>query len=209
MSRSLRLTIYASLIVMTLLALGVFASRHGVLPGLPAPAPEARPRPLLFFFFLPVLWALCAVYFGRQLASDRPRFSDSHRRFLESGLRVGSAFMVGLQGLGAYTNVTGAPVDHALISRVLVGFFGLWWATRGNMWAKLDPPNGEGAPVPAVWTRTAIRMGWVVVLLGLGIAVCALILPTPWLLPVMIGVAAVCVPLEVAYRRMLRPGRPA
>ena len=208
MSRTLKLIVQAAIIEMALVALAIFAWRYGALPGLPAPGP-LNPRTQVMLVFAPAVFVLAVVYAGRRLASDRPRISDSHRRYLEGSMQVGAAMIVAMQGLFAYIDVTGVVMDRELVVRGLAAFVGLSAAIQGNAAAKLDPPSGDGAPAPGVWTRTVLRFGWIMVAMGLAIVVSAVALPLPLLLPVMTATAAIGVVLELVYRRMTRPGRPA
>lgn len=208
MSRTLKLIVQAAIIEMALVALAIFTWRYGALPWLPAPGPF-NPRTQFMLVFAPAVFVLAVVYAGRRLASDRPRISDSHRRYLEGSMQVGAAMIVAMQGLFAYIDVTGVVMDRELVVRGLAAFVGLSAAIQGNAAAKLDPPSGDGAPAPGVWARTVLRFGWIMVAMGLAIVVSAVALPLPLLLPVMTATAAIGVVLELVYRRMTRPGRPA
>jgi hypothetical protein len=208
MSRKLKLVLYVAIAWMTLVALAVFAWRHGVFPGLPQPTPATRGR--FMVVFLPPWLAVVAIYLGRRLSSDRPRISDSHRRYIERGLPAAAAIFVAMQGLYAYVDVTGAKVDAVLLGRGVIAVSGLWLMIQGNAAAKLDPPSGDGAPPPGVWTRMLLRWGWIMVGMGVATVVSAfalpLPLPRPLALPVMTAFLAILVGGELAYRRMTRPG---
>jgi hypothetical protein len=143
------------------------------------------------------------------MLSERPRISDSHRRYLERGLPVAAAGMIAMQGLYAYLDVTGVELNQDLMVRGLIVFVGLWTAINGNHVAKLDPPSGPGAPPAAVWTRMALRFGWIMVLSGLAIVVSAFTLSRSLLLLIFVAVALVLIGGEIVYLRMTRPGRPA
>jgi hypothetical protein len=209
MSRAFKHVAIAAIIEMTLVALAVFAWRRGLLPWLPAGGP-ANVRAEFILIWAPAWFAVGAVFAGRRLASDRPRISDSHRRFLEGSMRVGAAFIVAIQGFFAYVDVSGATFNRELVVRGAAVFLGLWMTIHGNAAAKIDPPSGDGAPAAGIWTRALLRFGWIMVALGLGLVFFALVLPDPrQLRPVMIAILVVAVALEFEYRRMTRPGRPA
>ena len=208
MSRTPKLIAYIALLEMALVILADFAWRRGAMPWLPAPGPS-NPHNQFMLVYAPAAFLIAVVYAGKRLASNRPRISDSHRRYLEGSLQVGAALIVALQGLFAYIDVTGGVMDRELMGRGVCAFTGLWMAIQGNAAAKLDPPSGEGAPGPGVWTRTLLRFGWIMVALGLANVVCAVALPWALFLPVMIATAVIGVTLELVYRRMTRPARTA
>jgi hypothetical protein len=209
MSRTPKLICYAAIIEMALVAIALFAWRHAALPGLPAPGPP-NPHTQFMLVFLPAWLATSAVFIGWRLASNRPRLSDSHGRFIGGSLQVAAVALAAMQGLFAYVDVTGATLDRPLLLRAFAVFAGLWVAILGNGAAKLDPPTGAGAPVPSVWTRALLRYGWMVVVLGLILVVCALALPSPQpLFFVLIVITAIGLALELAMRRVIRPRRPA
>ena len=209
MSRTCKLIVIAAIVEMALVALAIFAWKSGAFPGLPAPRPIEHPHQFILFF-APVWFALGSVYAARRLASDRPRISDNHRRYLEGSLKAGAALIAATQGFFAYADITGAMIDKELAGRGLAFFLGLWLTIHGNAAAKLDPPSGEGAPSPSVWTRMLLRFGWIMVALGLGLVLCALALPDlRLLLTVMIVISFASLALEFEYRRMTRPSRAA
>jgi hypothetical protein len=208
MNRTLKLVVYAAIIEMALVALADFAWRHGALTWLPAAGP-ANPHTQFMLVFAPAAFVLSAALGWRRLASQRPRLSDSHRRYLGGSLKVGAALVVTIQGLYAYMDVTGAVIDRPLMIRGLIAFVGLWMMIQGNAAAKLDPPSGDGAPAPSIWTRTFLRYGWIMVILGLANVVGALALPLPQEFLVWIATGVVAVVIEIAYRRMTRPQRAA
>ena len=141
MSRALKLIVYAAIVEMALVALGVFAWRHGALPWLPAPVAAEPPRSMFMLAYGPTVFAIACVYAGRRLASHRPRISDTHRRYLEGSIKVAAAFIATLQGYFAWLNVTGSAVNPETLARALVVFGGLWMTFQGNAAATLIEPS--------------------------------------------------------------------
>ena len=84
-------------------------------------------------------------------------------------------------------------------------FVGAMMAAQGNFLAKVAPPTGVGAAEPGVWTKTALRMGWAMALVGLGVMVCALTLRPPALFLVTLGATLLLIASAVRARRALRP----
>jgi hypothetical protein len=207
MNRTLKLTVTASIAEMTLLAAAVLGWKARTLGGLD-PAHLHQPFPVGLVFF-PFWVAVCSLYLYRRLTSDRPRISDSHRRFIEAGLMLVCPLTVALHGWTAYVFLHPAAVAPHAFWRILTAFTGAYTMVHGNFAAKLDPPTGDGAPSPAVWTRTLLRTGWAFTVIGLAIIVCALTLPRVEMLRVLLAVSALGIVAEVGYRRMTRPTQPA
>jgi hypothetical protein len=217
MSRTLKFVIFAAIVEMTLVAAAIIATRHDI-PWFGGPDPSAHmgvfrlpnTRPQLFMLVFPPAWlALAAALIALRFASSRLRISDSHRRQLAGAMQVGTAALVAIQGLFAYIDITGAEMDRPLLARVFTVGVGLWIAILGNGAGKLDPPTGQDAPAPSVWTRAALRYGWMGVLLGICVVICGLTLPAEGLWPVLILTLVVSVLMQLFVSRATRPRRAA
>jgi len=207
MNRTTKVILFGAIAEMALLAAALVVWKGWTVSGPDAAYPHGHTAfPLVFF---PLWLAACSAYLIRRLTSDRPRLSDSHRRYINTGLAVASLAMVALHGVLAYSFAAGWTPDRLIFIRVVTVFTGVWMAVQGNNGAKLDPPSGDGAPQPAVWTRTLLRMGWAMALSGVVLVVCGLAAPQPLILPLMVVLVALGVGAELYYRRMTRPGQHA
>jgi len=191
---------------MALLAAALIAWKGCAATGFNSPHLRHGVVQLVFF---PAWLAVCAAYLSRRLTSDRPRISDSHRRYINTGLAVTSLAMAGLHGIVAYSFATGWSPDRLTFVRLVTVIAGAWMTIQGNNAAKLDPPSGDGAPQTAVWTRMLLRMGWGMALAGIALIVCGLAAPQPVILPVMLVLVVLGIGAEIAYRRVTRPGQQA
>jgi hypothetical protein len=207
MNRTVKLLLIAAIAEMTLVGIAALAWKASVMGGLDmAHLHHKFPVALLFY---PAWLAACSIYLVRRLTSDRPRLSDSHRQFINTGLAVASIAMAALHGLLTYSFLSGWTPDRPAFLRLVVVITGVWMAMQGNFAAKLDPPSGDGAPRVAVWTRMQLRMGWGMALAGILLIVCGLAAPMSLILPVMLVLVVLGLAAEVAYRRVTRPGQTA
>ena len=206
MHRTVKLVVIAAIAWMTFVALGLIAWKGWTTPGLSAAHPV---RYTVFFLFYPIWLALGVAYLSRRAGSNRPRLSDNHRRYVEIGLVAVATTAAALQGLSAFAFLQSHALDMQVVVRLALVFVGAVVTVQGNFAAKLDPPTGESAPNPAVWTRAVLGMGWVMVVLGLAIIVGALTLPVAQMLPMLLVLWALGFGVEVYCRRMTRPRRHA
>ncbi len=207
MNRTVKLILLGAIAEMTLVGIGALAWKASVMGGLDlAHLHRKFPAALLFY---PAWLGACSAYLVRRLTSDRPRLSDGHRQFINTGLMAAALAIAALHGVLTYSFLSGWTPDRPAFVRLLVVFTGVWMAMQGNFAAKLDPPSGDGAPRTAVWTRMLLRMGWGMALSGLLLIVCGLAAPQPLLMPVMLVLGVLGVGAEIAYRRATRPGQHA
>jgi len=204
MSRTVKLIVLLAILEMIVLDMALI-----VFKGVSLGGHDPQHRYVFQLMFFPAWTAIGVLYAGRRLASRQPRISESHRRFLETGISAAAIVTAALHGFIAYTRVEGVAFDRLMFLRLLVVFVGGWTALRGNFAAKLDPPSGDGAPTAAVWTHNQMRFGWGMVLSGLAIIVCGLVGSPTLFLPVMLAAIVLGVAAEIGYRRMTRPQRHA
>jgi hypothetical protein len=146
----------------------------------------------LILIFIPLFAAFSASVAARQLASTRPKWSEDHRRHVQGAMLFWFVVLLAAQGWTAQLLIAGQPsMDRSLFVRALVLLIGISAAVRGNFWAKLSPPTGEGAPTAAIWTRTVLAAGWVLVALGIVLVVGAFTLPMRPLFYLMLATAPV------------------
>jgi hypothetical protein len=158
----------------------------------------------LMLIFIPLFAAFSAGVAARQLASTRPRWSEDHRRHVQGAMLVWFVVLLAAQGWTARLLVAGSPpIDRSFFIRAVVLLIGMGAAVRGNFWAKLSPPSGEGAPAPAVWTRTVLTAGWALVALGIVLIIGAFTLPLRPLFYLLLAAAPVLLTVGVFQRRRL------
>ena len=158
----------------------------------------------LMLILIPLLTALSVGMGARQLASTRPKWSEDHRRHVQGAMLFWSVFLLAAQVWTARLLIAGPPpIDRSLLIRAVVLLVGISAAVRGNFWAKLSPPIGEGAPAPATWTRTVLTAGWVLVALGIVLVIGAFTLPTRPLFYLLLAAAPVLLGVGVFQRRRL------
>jgi hypothetical protein len=156
----------------------------------------------LMLIFIPLLTAFSIGMGARQLASTRPKWSEDHRRHVQGAMVFWSMILLAAQGWTAQLLIAGPPpIDRSLFIRAFVLLVGVSAAVRGNFWAKLSPPTGEGAP--ATWTRTVLTAGWVLVALGVALVIGAFTLPMRQLFYLMLAAAPVLLGLGFFQRRRL------
>ena len=150
------------------------------------------------------------VFMDRQLASTRPRWSDDTRRHVQSAALMWYPLLAAWWAwiaLRTYELVPPSPLGRESFLRALVVFMGVALAVRGNFFGKLAPPTGDRAPDPGLWTRSALRTGWGLALLGLVLVVSGIALPIRALVFVFPPVSIAMVALAVQQRRVMRSGR--
>jgi hypothetical protein len=202
MNRTVRLILIACVAVM--LAAGAAAVWQGWQD--PAPLGRGLLRPY-FLLGSAIVFAGLIVFMERQLASTRLRVSDDHRRYAQSAALtwyIVLAIWWAWIALRTYGLVPASPIGRDTLLRAFIVFTGVALAVRGNFFGKIAPPTGERAPDPGVWTRTALRTGWIMAGLGLVLVVSAIALPLRTMVLVFVPVTAVMVALALAHRRLLR-----
>ena len=208
MTRNTRLLILTVLIANIGIALGAIALKSGAWPapnGLEVQVGPIPPRRVLTMLLIPIwmtmFWGLVELRNARRALKPAADFT----RISAYGFVVASLFCVVVELWFANALVTGSAPGRMLVVRLTTLFLGGLIAAQGNFLAKSSPPTGEKAPEPSRWTRHVLRTGWGMVLVGVGLVVSALTLPTsalPWAMPVAVVLLVVNV---VANRRNLRP----
>jgi hypothetical protein len=166
---------------------------------------DPQHRYLFQLIFFPAWTMVGVILSARRLARKEPRLSDTHRRYLETSLGAVLIWVAVVHGFIAYTRVEGLAFDQMAFRRIVTVCFGAALMVQGNFAAKLDPPTGAGAPGPAVWTRTLMRFGWAMVLLGFASVLCGLLGPPVLFTPLILLIAGVGIAAEISFRRMIRP----
>jgi len=154
MNRTTKLILIAAIAEMALLAAALIAWKGWAATGFNSPHLRHGVVQLVFF---PAWLAVCAAYLSRRLTSDRPRISDSHRRYINTGLAVTSLAMAGLHGIVAYSFATGWSPDRLTFVRLVTdeGFSVTTNRTAfdlarlaGTDILLITNPNGAGAAAP-------------------------------------------------------------
>jgi len=171
--------------------------------GLPLSA-KRGPLALGLMAFMPVMLAATVVIADRKLGSDRPRMAEDHRRYFQIGLGSTFLFALAAQAWTALVFVQQAPAGPEVFLRLAAIWAGVSMAMRGNFMAKAGPPSGEGAPDRNRWSPAMLRMGWLLVLWGAVLVVCAVALPFRPLFWVYLATAPVLVLAVANYRRALK-----
>jgi hypothetical protein len=180
----------------------VWAWREGLIGG------ETIHRPLLLAFLLVVpatMWVSLA-WASRQLSSATPRLAGDHRRHLQGQLGFYFCLLAALQAwlVNLYIQAVSPPLDRESFARVAFVLMGVAMAVRGNFVAKIGPPTGDGAPDPGAWTRSLLRTGWALTLLGATLVLSGLFLPVRAMLFIVPPVAAALILAGQAHRRAVR-----
>lgn len=189
---------------MTLVALGALAWKWPL-----AEAYAAEPRRIIgqvaVMAFCP-LWLMCGWLLAqRQLSAAIPRPSEDYRQWTETSLVAAGLAMAVVQGWTARNFIMDESLGRLAMLRGITLFLGALTAAQGNFLAKVAPPSGPGAPAPGVWTRIALRSGWAMTLVGLGMMVCALTLRMPALFLVPVAATLLLLANAIRARRALRP----
>jgi hypothetical protein len=160
---------------------------------------------LIVAFAAPLALAGAWAVFEKRL-SAAPSLSSPHRGYAEGGILAAAFFLMAYQGWFAshLGQSEVAPASGELALRAATIFAGMVWAVHGNFAAKTPAPSGLGAPDPVVWMRVKSRTGWIMVLAGVAVAVCAIILPFKPLGAVFILVGLSVMGSLAVQRRALR-----
>lgn len=166
---------------------------------------DLRPRPLAPAILLatPLFLAIALRVTARRLAALKPGISEDNPRHIQATLLILFAFVALCEGWMGLLYVEARLPQGDTFARSAIVFLGVMMAVRGNFYAKLSPPAVDGLN-EAGWTRAALRTGWGSVVVGLALAVCALILPLKILFAVCLGAAVVLIGLGSVQRRALR-----
>ncbi|MFC3076794.1 hypothetical protein ACFODL_01695 [Phenylobacterium terrae] len=203
MNRIVRLLLVAIVVELALVAAGALAWRAhaGQLA-----ADLQRPLRPLVLLAIPVSAATLLILAHRLFAAERMRLAEDHARHLQGALVFWFVFLAAVQAWAArlYLNAEPPALDGASYLRLVCVLVGVAMAIRGNFFAKLSPPTGADAPAPAVWTRTALRIGWGLTLTGAVLAASGLLLPPRPLFLVFLGSAPILIGLSLYQRRALR-----
>jgi hypothetical protein len=187
---------------MTLVALGALAWKWPL-----ADAFEAAPRRMFgqvwVLIFGPLWLAGGWLLAQRKLATATPRPSEDYRQWTETSLIALGVGLAVMQAWVARNFIAEDTLGREALLRGMTLFIGAMTAAQGNFLAKLAPPTGAGAPEPSVWTRVAMRMGWAMALVGLGVMVCALTLRPPALFFVTLAATFLLMAGAIRARRAL------
>ena len=164
-----------------------------------------RLAPGLIAFVPALMWGLL-VWAPPKLATARPRLSDDHRSHLQGALGFWFIALAAIQGWVAYNylRLGPPPLEPETFARLAFVLMGVAMAVRGNFVAKLAPPVGDGAPDEAAWTRSMLRTGWAMALIGIAMLIGAMVLPVRMLALSAFVVAPALVAVSLAHRRATR-----
>jgi hypothetical protein len=189
---------------MTLVALGALAWKWPL-----AEAYAAEPRRIIgqvwVLIFGPLWLAGGWLLVQRKLAKALPRPSEDYRQWTETSLIALGVGLAVMQAWVARNFIADDTLGREVLLRGMTLFIGAMTAAQGNFLAKVAPPTGVGAAEPGVWTRTALRMGWAMALVGLGVMVCALTLRPQALFFVTLAATLLLVANAIRARRALTP----
>jgi len=189
---------------MTLVALGALAWKWPL-----AEAYAAEPRRIIaqvwVLSFGPPWLAAGWFLAQRKLATTTPRPSGDYRQWTEASLIALGVGVAVMQAWVARNFILDDDLGRQALLRGMTLFIGAMMAAQGNFLAKVAPPTGSGAPEASVWTRVALRMGWAMVLVGLGVMVCALTLRPPALFLVTLAGTLLLLANAIRARRALTP----
>lgn len=204
MNRAVNLFLIAVAIETSVVASGVLA--WAISAGLASDDVVRRPLMLAFLFVFPVTTWGALVWAGRQLVSMRPQLAPDHKRHLQGQLCLYFVVLAGMQAWLAnlYVGASPPPLDRETFARLTFVFMGVSMAVRGNFAAKISPPTGEGAPDPGAWTRSVLRTGWVMTLLGTVLVVSGIALPVRMMLLVVPFVGVGLILAGRAHRQATR-----
>jgi hypothetical protein len=171
-------------------------------------AAEGFRQPLLVAWSLlipVVMWSVLA-WTVRRFASDRPELAPDHKRHLQGALGVWFVVLTALEGWLAYNflRLGPPPLDRESFARLAFVVMGVAMAVRGNFVAKVSPPTGAGAPDPGRWTRSMLKTGWTLTLIGAAMVIGAMVLPVRLLALSPVLIAPALITAAVAQRRALR-----
>lgn len=203
MNRAVKLFLIVLAVETSLMATGVlaWAWRAGLAQG------EAR-RPLMlaFLFVFPVTTWGSIVWATRQLNAVRPELAIDHKRHLQGQLCFYFVVLAAMQAWIAnlYVQAVPPPLDRESFARFAFVLMGVAMAVRGNFAAKIGPPRGEGAPDPGAWTRSVLRTGWAMTVLGAALVVSGLFLSMRMMLLVVPFVAVGLILAGRAHRQATR-----
>jgi hypothetical protein len=151
------------------------------------------------------LWLMCGWLIAqRRLVTAIPKPSEDYRQWTETSLVASGLAMAVMQGWTARNFIMDDSMGRLAMLRAITVFLGALTAAQGNFLAKVAPPSGPGAPAPGVWTRIALRSGWTMALVGLGVMVCALTLRMPALFLVPVAATLVLLVNAIHARRAMR-----
>ncbi|UAL09645.1 hypothetical protein [Caulobacter segnis] len=194
---------------MTLVALGSLAWKHPQLALLTAFDGSREWRRLFgqvaVIAFCPIWLAAGWLVAQRRLATMIPRPTQDYRRWIEASLIASGLALLVMQAWVARNFIAEENLGREALLRAITLFLGAVTTAQGNFLAKVEPPVGEGAPAPGVWTRVALRMGWAMAVTGLGIMIGALVLDMPALFFVPLTAFLALIANAVLSRRALRP----
>jgi len=203
-----KLIVFLAVGEMTLVALGSLAWKYPLLAHLTAFDGSETWRRLFgqaaVIVFCPIWLALGWLVAQHRLATAVPRLSDDYRRWTEVSLVASGLALLIMQAWTARNFIAEENLGRLALLRAITLFLGALTAAQGNFFAKLEPPSGVGAPAPGVWTRVALRMGWVMSLTGLAVMVCSLTLKMPALFFVPVAAMLALLANAVLSRRALR-----
>lgn len=197
----------AAIVEMPLVALGavLWKWRVGGLDSLDALEARRLTAQAVTMLAYPALLAAGWWLARRRLSSARLTPSAEHLRWFETGMIIAALMLAAIHGWTARNLIMDETLGRQAMLRGVTVFIGVFTAVQGNFIAKVAPPTGVGAPEPAAWSRTLLRVGWGMAAVGLVIVACAVSLPVRMLLPVMLVAVAVLMINSVLQRRHLKP----
>lgn len=168
---------------------------------------ELRPRPLapLILLAVPAILAAVLVASWRHLAAHIPGISEENPRHMQTALVLNFLFVTVCQAWMGLLYVERPPPGGETAIRFAVVLIGVAMAVRGNFFAKLSPPNSRDiSNQGGVWTRSALRVGWMSVGLGAAFVACGVLLPLRPLFLACLASAAALLFVAAAHWRSVR-----
>lgn len=207
MNRHVRLVLIMAVATTAMIAIAAIAWRVYLIGG---QGLVMRPRPLapVILLAVPVVLLGILVAAGRHLASYKPGISEGNPRHVQAALLFQFLFVTGCQAWMAYLYVERPAVGGDTPIRLAVLLLGVAMAVRGNFVPKLGPPPPSLRLIESRWTRTALRTGRALGLIGACLAVSALFVPAALLWLVLVPVAVALIGLWLWQRRMLLRPKP-
>jgi hypothetical protein len=211
MTRNLRLLILALIALSSTVAFTAIALKTGAIPAPPgldfAVGPLPR-RGVPVMLFVPVWMALGWGMIEIRNARRSVKPARDFVRISALGFVAAAVMCLVVELWLADILLTGVGPGRYTMIRLMTLFLGGLFAVQGNFLAKSSPPTGAKAPEPSRWTRYVLRVGWVMVVTGLALAVCAFALPVQalmWATPI---ATVILLANVLANRRTLWPAGP-
>ncbi len=201
------LIVKAAIVEMTLVALGalLWKWRTGGFDALD-PGETRRLTAQAVTMLVHPVWLAAGWGLARErLASPRQTPSAEHVRWFETGMMVAGLMLAATQAWTARNFILDETLGRGALLRGMTIFVGVLTAVQGNFLAKVAPPSGAGAPEAGAWSRTMLGIGWGMTAVGLAVVTCAVALPVPALLPVLLVAVALLMVNSAVQRRRLKP----